>query len=473
MIYILKSTLCLALMLAMYFLFLEKEKMYRFNRFYLLFSIVFSYLVPFNSITVYSQANPVLRHYPIQNVGLHNFTTPVKAIQADNNYFLPFLLIIFCLVTSYCLFRFIKNIYLIFLRITKNDVVVLNDAKIVLLQEDIISHTFFNYIFISATQYNEQRIEQEVLIHELAHVRQKHSFDVLFIELLQALFWFNPILGLYKKAIRVNHEFLADEAVIATFNDVKHYQLLLLNKISPDNNISLTSSLNYRVTKKRLIMMTKTANKTRVFFKKLAAVSLVVSAVYVFSARVEAKSNFYPRPKISLSENQDKKSPLTTLTDMLKTKQVPKQPVAANNLLNFDNSARSIIQPAGAKELIIQPVGAIGTTVAAGISIADSAIYLSVNMYSTREQLNDYQAQLAKKNITLVINQIEFDAENNISYLKLAVNCHDGFSGGCSTYFSNPGDAIGFYRIYRAHADSPFGTGGMSDMIDKAGLFVR
>lgn len=297
MIYILKSTFCLALMLAMYFLFLEKEKMYRFNRFYLLFSIVFSYLVPFNSITVYSQVTMVVRNYPVQvhHIGLQNLATPIKYVQPERDLLMPFLLIVYCLGAAYFLFRYIKNIYLIFSRISRSEIIVLGNAKIVLLEQDIISYTFLHYVFINATLYKEQHMEREVFTHELTHVRQKHSLDVLFIELLQVFFWFNPILILYKKAIQLNHEFLADEAVISTFNNVKHYQQLLINKISLNNSMCLTSSFNYQVTKKRLIMMTMTTNHWRALYKKAATVSLIVSAVYLFSTRVEAKHISYLR----------------------------------------------------------------------------------------------------------------------------------------------------------------------------------
>lgn len=81
---------------------------------------------------------------------------------------------------------------------------------LVLLKDDVLPFTFLNYFFVSQKQYNESALEPEILEHELAHIQQRHSCDILFIEILKCVFWFNPILVLYKKAIELNHEFLAD-----------------------------------------------------------------------------------------------------------------------------------------------------------------------------------------------------------------------------------------------------------------------
>jgi hypothetical protein len=96
-----------------------------------------------------------------------------------------------------------------------------------------------------------------------------------------------------------------------------------------------------------------------------------------------------------------------------------------------------------------------------GLTITDSAIYLLIDKHTTRDQLDDYKTQLAKKNITLSIPKIEFDADNNIKSLSFAVNCNDGFSGSASSNFKRDNGPVGFYRIYRNNSPSPFGAGGM------------
>jgi hypothetical protein len=104
------------------------------------------------------------------------------------------------------LIRFTRNIYLLLSNAAKNKIINYQRAKLVLLKEEVASYSFLNYIFISEADYSNKAIEEELITHELTHVREKHSWDVIFIELLQIFFWFNPLFIFYKKAIQLNHE---------------------------------------------------------------------------------------------------------------------------------------------------------------------------------------------------------------------------------------------------------------------------
>jgi N-acetylmuramoyl-L-alanine amidase len=125
--------------------------------------------------------------------------------------------------------------------------------------------------------------------HELVHVTQKHSLDILFIELLKVIFWFNPIFIFYKKAIQLNHEFLADDEIVKTYNNVPFYQNLLLQKNSNIQTIYLASNLNYLVTKKRLIMMTKSTSEKIATIKKLAIAPILSGLIYFFCIEIVAQ----------------------------------------------------------------------------------------------------------------------------------------------------------------------------------------
>jgi hypothetical protein len=120
-------------------------------------------------------------------------------------------------------------------------------------------------------------------------VTQKHTLDILFIEFLKVVFWFNPIFIFYKKAIQLNHEFLADEEIVKTYNNVPFYQNLLLQKSSEQQTIYLASNLNYLVTKKRLIMMTKRTSQKIALLKKVAIVPILAGLIYFFCVEVVAK----------------------------------------------------------------------------------------------------------------------------------------------------------------------------------------
>jgi bla regulator protein blaR1 len=108
---------------------------------------------------------------------------------------------------------------------------------------------------------------------------------------MQVLFWFNPLLIFYKKAIRLNHEFLADEKVIESGNDATSYQYLLIEAAGQSNSSMLTSRFNFSVTKKRIVMITKNKSFRNALARQLAIIPVIAISVAVFSTRIEAQEN--------------------------------------------------------------------------------------------------------------------------------------------------------------------------------------
>jgi beta-lactamase regulating signal transducer with metallopeptidase domain len=281
-LYLIKSTLCLAFMLGLYLLLLEKEKMHRFNRFYLIFVLVFSFLVPLAITESHLQMSLLAGRLTEDNL-----SNKPNTIITDGSFdwVVGSLYIIYIAITLGLVFRLLKNVFRIVSTGVKNECILFRSAKLVLVESNAVSFTFWNYIFVDIEEYFNKNIEKEVLVHELAHAKQKHTADILFIELLQAVFWFNPILKYYKKAIQLNHEFLADEAVVREYNAPKSYQALLLSKIADNSHIKLSSSFNYLITRKRLIMLTSgSSSRNIMIFKKMSIFPLAVLAVALFSS---------------------------------------------------------------------------------------------------------------------------------------------------------------------------------------------
>ncbi len=136
-------------------------------------------------------------------------------------------------------------------------------ATLVLLPEITLPYTFMHYLFVNKYDYETGAIERELYAHEQAHIRQRHSLDILFIEGVSCFLWFNPLLLWLKQAVRLNHEFLADEAVTRQYTNVSFYQQLLYSKLTPQSSFSLISNLSFQTTKKRFIMMTKHTSQAR------------------------------------------------------------------------------------------------------------------------------------------------------------------------------------------------------------------
>ena len=236
--FLIKSTIVMAVLLALYHLLLEREKMHRFNRLYLLAALAFTFALPFVSIPVYVEtiAEPVSKTVEMINTALpvQHFTAvpkssvvPATIIQPEINYWPYIITGIYALITLILAIRFLRNISHFIRKSAVNEKIPYRGAILVLLKEKIVPHTFLNWIFINEDDYKENAIEKDLYTHELTHVKQWHTLDILFIEVLKTIFWFNPLLYFYKKAIQLNHEFLADEKVVQA-SDTSTYQRLLL-----------------------------------------------------------------------------------------------------------------------------------------------------------------------------------------------------------------------------------------------------
>ncbi|RYD91776.1 MAG: M56 family metallopeptidase, partial [Sphingobacteriales bacterium] len=304
--FLITSTLSLGALLAVYYLLLQREKMHRFNRVYLLASVMFSMALPFISIPVYKdapapvaqvqvQANVTPAPQPapafeahVQDITRQRSITALPAAEPQIDYTPYVLWGLYGVVALLLALRFVFNIRHLYRLASHNEQVKTNNGTLVLLDDCPVPYTFLQYIFISKEEYANRAIEQELLAHEATHVRQRHTLDILFIEALKTVLWFNPLLYIYKHAIQLNHEFLAD-ATVVTPNNVITYQQLLLQRATPRTSYALASSLNFSITKKRFTMMTKATTKNRALLLKLAALPVLAGLVYALSIETVAQ----------------------------------------------------------------------------------------------------------------------------------------------------------------------------------------
>jgi bla regulator protein blaR1 len=284
---LLNGILCSALFLLVYKLIFEKEKTSLFNRFYLITSLAFSLLIPWVTIDSQNESSPLVETI-IRTIAPPDFTvTPVveRDLPIDWRPIILFVYLAGCVVM---LVRFITNIAKLILKIKNNERVKKEYGTLILLNDSSVSYSFLQYIFLNKKDFENDTIEREIVLHEAAHARQIHSLDIILIELIQLVFWFNPILILYKKAIQLNHEFLADEAVIKSTNWLQ-YQQLLLAKANTNQYSILASQFNYLTTKKRLLMMTKTTSAAKALCLQLLVVPILMCAFFLFTSNAMAQ----------------------------------------------------------------------------------------------------------------------------------------------------------------------------------------
>lgn len=292
-VYLLKTILSSALFLLAYRLLLEREKMLVFNRGYLLFSLVMSFVIPLMtmpvrvSVSQRVEAGYMPRMFLVNDLQGHGVLAESRDVV-----WVYTLLFFYGGVTLYMLARYVKHFADLMLKKRKRLSFSYGGAVIVLTDERVAAHSFLKYIFIERGSYKKALVEKEVLCHELAHVRQRHSLDILFLEMLLVFFWFNPLLYLYRKDLRLIHECLADDAVLDKYPDIPAYQCLLLDKMGPPP--AMSSGFIYSMTKKRFIMMTKKTSCSTAVLRTAALTPFLAAGLFLFAKRVEAQAPVKP-----------------------------------------------------------------------------------------------------------------------------------------------------------------------------------
>jgi hypothetical protein len=278
----------MGILFAFYKLFLEREDMHVFKRFYLLLAIAVSFLVPTLVFTEYVIVEPIISSaLQPTSVSDYDYIGVPPALEKDILDIEPILWTVYFLGLVFFGLKFVKNLFQIIGRIRRNPKRKTPRFVQVLLQENFPPHTFFSYIFLNKKKLESKEIPDEVLLHEETHARQKHSFDVLGIEMLQVLFWFNPLVYLFKKAIKLNHEFLADQAVLKKDIDKTTYQSTLLSYLSNDSEkkyrSQLTNAINYSSIKKRFTVMKTHTSKKAMLIRSLLLLPLLTVLIVGFS----------------------------------------------------------------------------------------------------------------------------------------------------------------------------------------------
>ncbi len=289
---ILKIIAASAFFIAVYFLFLQKEKMFAFNRFYLLFSLVFSYAVPF-----------VVLHIKIsksQNMQIifEEANQKVLSNQVSSSFdWLKLCMVIYTFISLFLLIKAVISILKI--KTLKGEKILYQNVKILLTDKQFPPFSFWDTIYLNKNHFGENKIQEAVFIHEKAHLTQNHSIDLLFLEIFKIFSWWNPALFFYKKAIINNHEFLADQEVLKNGYKAREYQKVILEEIF-GRRFQLTHSFNFNNTKKRFIMMTF-KNSRFSGIKKAGSFALLIPAFFLLVQKSYASET--TKDQVSSKEN--------------------------------------------------------------------------------------------------------------------------------------------------------------------------
>ncbi|SHF96387.1 outer membrane transport energization protein TonB [Mariniphaga anaerophila] len=295
-VFLIKASAGIILFYLVYLLFLRKETFHNANRWFLLIALISSVVLPLfpihylvvaeqvSSANVFTAIPDTFKHIPVisgREQAASGFSWQLAVITI---YFAGIIIFVSrLLVQSFTL------IHLIVKKRAKST----NGIYIVENEKYNVPFSFFNVVFINPKLHKQEDLP-EILAHEQVHIRENHWFDLLIIELLTVIFWFNPFIWFFERSIKQNHEYLADKGVLAQGHNLGRYQALLINQLMGVQVIGVTNNLNFALNTNRLKMMTKTKAsviRQMKFAWVLPAVALLLFAFAEPDYRVGGQEN--------------------------------------------------------------------------------------------------------------------------------------------------------------------------------------
>jgi bla regulator protein blaR1 len=284
--YLLKSGACLALLYSFYRLVLMKDTNFAFNRAFLLGSAALSLVLPLLRVP-----SPFFTTV-IDPAALAPGEAFATAAPPGGPGWLEVLFIVYLAVAGLLFALFLVRVVRLGLMAARCGCERHSGLRVVLCGHPGESFSFFHFVFLNKSKVPGGDVDR-VLAHELAHVRQLHSVDIVFTEILAVIQWFNPFVWPYKRSLRETHEYLADRAVIAQGCSLARYQLLIVEQHVGGRLLELASSFRTSQIKRRINMLSKQETKGLARWKPLLILPLAVGFVLAFA---ESRTILQPGP---------------------------------------------------------------------------------------------------------------------------------------------------------------------------------
>ena len=291
-VYSLKSSVCLAAFYLFYKLLLSRDTFHRFNRMALLTMMALSGAIPLIAFTfIPVQSLEIITETSLEHVDMLNPSLPVMTEIAPPNRLLSLILLIYLTGFGFCFVRSLWTLFRILRLIREGEQIRIDNNIRLTVHSDfrIAPFSWMKNIAISRIDMNEAG--DTILLHEQAHIRLGHTFDLLLAELCILVQWYNPSAWLLYRELQHIHEFEADQSVLDQGIDAKQYQLLLIKKAVGTRLYSMANSLNHSNLKKRITMMLQKKSNSWARLKYAYVLPLAAISVIAF-ARPEISRTF-------------------------------------------------------------------------------------------------------------------------------------------------------------------------------------
>ena len=365
-VYILKSSVCLAIFYLFYRLLLARETFHRFNRFSLLGILLLSCLLPLVEVSVKQETEVHQTMLTLEQLLMMadavNATEAGARTETATVTWIQVALLVYLAGIVFFAFRNVYSLVRLLMLLKsgkKEDIgsyLPGRKERVTLIVHncDIAPFSWMGYIVISRKDLEENG--REILIHELAHIHNRHSWDLLVADVCIFFQWFNPASWLLKQELQNIHEFEADETVIKEGVDAKQYQLLLIKKAVGTRLYSMANSFNHSKLKKRITMMLKEKSNPWARLKYLYVLPLAAIAVTAFarpeiSEKVEEISAVKVNDLAEIVETKSEENVVKELVDTTKNKVV---------VVGYRTEKKDSVLTSGKKKVAISVQGISG-----------------------------------------------------------------------------------------------------------------
>ena len=292
LIYDAKVAVLIVVFYMFYRLLLSKETFHRVNRVVLLSTALLSFILPLCVITTHQTV--VLDAVPMVSVGNVQMEVAPDEQPALWQYVVPLLYIIGVVVV---LSHTLLSVWRVLMLVRRSERIPQADGTtLCVVPDEVPPFSFCSFIVMNRNDYNTG--DSAILAHERGHIRQHHSCDVLLVDLLTALQWFNPAMWMLRADLRAIHEYEADGAVLSQGINARQYQYLLITKAASIGGYSIANGISHSTLKNRITMMLHKKSPRSSFLKLLALIPIVGVALALNAETVNDYVYQQPQKKI-------------------------------------------------------------------------------------------------------------------------------------------------------------------------------
>lgn len=382
LIYLIQSSISLGVFYLFYELLFRKEAYFQFIRYYLLFAILTSALLPLMNININQVLvtyydiplviNPVstLVEYTLSEVTIYANTEAGEGTGWFNQLsFSRMLLVIYLIGIVIASSLFLVKLVQLSALLRRYGVYRKGKSNIIKIP-NTPTFSFFRYIFIDENSMSDDS-EAKIIAHENVHIEQKHTIDLIVAELFTIILWFNPLVYIIKKKIKENHEFIADCDVVGLYPDKLEYSRLLIENSSIIQTNIFTHNFSYSLLKRRLFMIKKTKNPL-LFSLKLIGVAMATSLVFFACSGPASDEDMI----VSTNKSAEAKSVVDDATVFTVVEEMPTYQGGTEELISY--LSENIKYPAEAKENNIEGKVVVSFVVDTDGSVIDTKVVRSV-----------------------------------------------------------------------------------------------